>query len=520
MSAFYLKYRPQKIKDLDITSVRQSLEKIIEKKTISHAFLFSGPKGTGKTSAARLLAKAVNCLNPDESGEPCNICTQCVSVTKGTNIDVIEMDAASHRGIDDIRSLREAVGLAPVAADKKVYIIDEAHMLTTEASNALLKTLEEPPEHVIFILATTNPEKLIGTIRSRATNVVFTKASTDELVKSLKKIAVGEKKKVDDRVLEKIALTAGGSFRDAHKLLEQLITLEVDLDDNKELDKYLFSSEGYAAAIIQALAERNSKDALEQIQKCVSEGVSIKVILEEILTYIHDELLARYDLQSKDSQKEFKKLDTEDLLRLSELMEKTYKNLHGSYLEHLPLITATIKWCDEVKKLQKPPIESDETKSRSNGNGHNKTVKSDAVKKNQSSPTERATLDKTLEISDGGVSEDVWRKILLAIRPVNASIEALLRAVQPLSFDGERLEMGVYYSFHKERLEDINNRRILEDTISVVTGKPVKVVCRLTSPPKDILNDSTIDPTIKEEVVLEESRDGSVVNIAKDVFGS
>ncbi|MBU2036468.1 DNA polymerase III subunit gamma/tau, partial [Patescibacteria group bacterium] len=169
-NTYYLKYRPQTIEQLDIKEIRESLSKILKSGKIPHAFLFSGPKGTGKTSAARILAKIVNCEKPKVKGVPCNKCDQCKSITNGNNIDVIELDAASNRGIDDIRALREAVKLSAAKAQKKVYIIDEAHMLTLEASNALLKTLEEPPSHVIFILATTNPEKLIGTIRSRTTN--------------------------------------------------------------------------------------------------------------------------------------------------------------------------------------------------------------------------------------------------------------------------------------------------------------------------------------------------------------
>ena len=156
----YLKYRPKNLDEIDLRDVAESLKKIVSKKTFPHAFLFAGPKGTGKTSAARILAKILNCEDL-QSSEPCNRCSQCISIDKGSNLDVIEMDAASHRGIDDIRNLKDAVNLAPVTAKKKVYIIDEAHMLTTEASNALLKTLEEPPDHVVFILATTNSEKLI-----------------------------------------------------------------------------------------------------------------------------------------------------------------------------------------------------------------------------------------------------------------------------------------------------------------------------------------------------------------------
>src|SRR3989344_2706111 len=235
----YLKYRSQTLDELDLENVRESLKKIVVKGDIPHAFLFSGPKGTGKTSAARILAKIVNCENPPAGGEPCNICDQCISIAKGENLDVIELDAASHRGIDDIRALRDAVKLSPARAKKKIYIIDEAHMLTPEASNALLKTLEEPPDHVIFILATTNPEKLIETIRSRVTNILFRNATPTEIVRSLKRVAKGEKLKVEDDALSVIAQAAGGAFRDAIKILEQVIAEEKELS-KEVLEEFLF----------------------------------------------------------------------------------------------------------------------------------------------------------------------------------------------------------------------------------------------------------------------------------------
>src|SRR3989338_912041 len=225
----YLKYRPQTLDELDSEGARETLKKIVSSGNIPHAFLFSGPKGIGKTSAARILAKIVNCesrtpaLRGPGKFEPCNQCGQCISISKGTNVDVIELDAASHRGIDYVRTLRDAVKLAPANSRKKVYIIDEAHMLTTEASNALLKTLEEPPEHVMFILATTNPEKLIDTIRSRTTNIVFKKASNQEIFERLDKVLTNEKIEFEKEALESIAEASEGSFRDSLKILDQIL---------------------------------------------------------------------------------------------------------------------------------------------------------------------------------------------------------------------------------------------------------------------------------------------------------
>ena len=179
MTSFYLKYRPQTIADLDLKSVREFFARLVKSGKTHHAYLFAGPRGTGKTSAARILAKIINC--DKGRGEPCNRCDACVAITRGNWPDLMEIDAASNRGIDDVRALRETVGLAPLRGRNKVYLIDEAHMLTPEAFNALLKTLEEPREEVVFILATTEPDKLPETVVSRCIRVNFNRASKEEL---------------------------------------------------------------------------------------------------------------------------------------------------------------------------------------------------------------------------------------------------------------------------------------------------------------------------------------------------
>src|SRR3990167_11069809 len=225
---FYRKYRPQTIEELDSKEVREKLTSILLRPSSFHALLFTGPKGLGKTSAARIVAKAVNCekindyskgkkMTPIKSGlkgslEPCNKCHQCVSITNGTNIDILEIDGASNRGIDEIRDLREKIKLSPALAFRKVYIIDEVHMLTTEAFNALLKTLEEPPNHVIFILCTTEPHKVPQTIASRCFHMAFKKATANELVRAFLRIAKKEKISVDKEALFKISEFSDGSL--------------------------------------------------------------------------------------------------------------------------------------------------------------------------------------------------------------------------------------------------------------------------------------------------------------------
>ncbi len=191
---FYRKYRPQNINELDSQDVRERLVSVLSKDNV-HAMLFTGPKGLGKTSTARIVAKVLNCESLTEKGrkagklEPCNKCDQCISISNGSNIDVLEIDGASNRGIDEIRDLREKIKLSSARANKKVYIIDEVHMLTTEAFNALLKTLEEPPSHVVFILCTTEPHKVPATIASRCFQISFKKATDEELTRALLRIS-------------------------------------------------------------------------------------------------------------------------------------------------------------------------------------------------------------------------------------------------------------------------------------------------------------------------------------------
>jgi DNA polymerase III, subunits gamma and tau len=221
----YRKYRPQSFADVaGQDHVTVTIQNEIKSGHVAHAYLFSGPRGCGKTTTARIIAKAVNCLNrkPDES-EPCNRCANCLEISSGRAIDLIEIDAASHRGIDDIRELREGIKFAPTKLKYKVFIIDECHQLSKDASNALLKTLEEPPAHAIFILATTELHKILATILSRCQRFDFRKLTLPELAARLQKLADAERVKVEKAALELVALSSGGSVRDSESLLGQVL---------------------------------------------------------------------------------------------------------------------------------------------------------------------------------------------------------------------------------------------------------------------------------------------------------
>ena len=508
----YLKYRPTNLDELDLIDVGSNLKKLLSTDKIPHAYLFAGPKGTGKTSAARILAKIINC---EGENPPCDKCQQCLTITKGTNMDVIEMDAASHRGIDDVRTLRDAVNLAPVSAKKKIYIIDEAHMLTTEASNALLKTLEEPPAHVIFVLATTNPEKLIDTIKSRVTVVSFRKASTEEIVRSLKRVVVGEKIKIEDEALNVIARASDGAFRDAIKILEQVNAEGGDLG-SEALEEYLFSKKTFDIEVFtELLVKKDAKALLLEIAKFNQKGVLVQNFLTALLSQLRNLLLVKVGA----SEGPLSVLDKNDLISLIELMLAAANGIANSPIEELPLELAIIKWCinennEEIKKEVKKEPEYD-------------LKITDSIPEMQNSTIGEIldSTEKVVEITDSyvkvpdsidGVDEAAWKNILLGIKPINASIEALLRAARPVSYENNVLTLGVYYKFHKERLEATNHRKILEDVVGQVLKSPTRVDCRLVEPPpKEI-----IEVVVKKETVLTEGADRDIIKVAEELFSN
>ncbi len=483
----YLKYRPKKLEELDLTEVRDTLKKIIISGSIPHAFLFSGPKGLGKTSAARILAKIVNCENPTKDGEPCNKCSQCKAINNGSHLDIIEIDAASHRGIDDIRALREVVKLAPTMGKKKVYIVDEAHMLTLEASNALLKTLEEPPDHVMFILATTNPEKLIDTIRSRATNVLFKKPSNDEIMRSLSRVIKGENIKMGEEDLVKIIELSQSSFRDAVKILETtVITGSLDIVTGIPVDE-----------LISDLVKKDDKSAIGKICEMTQVGVPMELLEQRLISRLHLALLACVGI----GEGKIEELDKDELVDLITIISQTTSSLKSVTPEELPLQIAIVKWCANAEEV---PQEKQEKKE---------IITDMKVPVNSKS-------------TDAAVDPMLWSKVLNLAKGKNKSVEALLRSSKPLSFNGDTLVLGVYYSFHKERLEAQPHRQILDNIIREVVGRNVRIVCTLTSPEK-----KDVEVIKKEEgVVLAEipsdataltkDESGDIIKLAKEMFGS
>jgi DNA polymerase-3 subunit gamma/tau len=295
--ALYRKYRPQTFDDvIGQGHVTTTLAREVADGRVAHAYLFTGPRGTGKTTTARILAKALNCVNRGSDGSPCNVCPSCVAITEGTSLDVLELDAASHNSVDDIRDIKVSVTtVASSATSKRVFVLDEAHMLSKAAGNALLKTLEEPPEHVHFVLATTEPYKLLDTIRSRSQRFDFHPVPIEELAGHLSVISEREGHKSDPAALIAIARHAGGSVRDSLSLLEQVAALGAGTVDVAGVRRALGLADSEAfMRLVEAVADQDAKSALELVAELAADGVDLRRFVSESVSFFRGAFLAHY----------------------------------------------------------------------------------------------------------------------------------------------------------------------------------------------------------------------------------
>ena len=294
--SLYRKHRPQTFGELvGQEAVSTALRNAVREGRVGHAYLFSGPRGTGKTTTARLLAKALNCTGSRDdlpAGEPCNGCPSCTEITAGTSMDVVELDAASNRGVGEMRALLERVAYRSAGGARKVYIVDEVHMLTKEASTALLKTLEEPPDHVIFVLATTDPQMVIPTIRSRTQHFEFSLLPADRLAAHLAEIAVREGVEADGDALATIARRAGGSARDALSLLDQALAYgEGQLRPEQIAALFGGTATSARGAIVEALAAGDVGGLLERLDGLLGAGVDARTLADDLLRHLRDVFL-------------------------------------------------------------------------------------------------------------------------------------------------------------------------------------------------------------------------------------
>ena len=345
VEVLYRKYRPQSFSELaGQDPIARTLRNAVAAGKVSHAYLFSGPRGTGKTSSGRLLAKAVNCSNPQD-GEPCNACDSCLSFLEGRAIDLIELDAASNRGVDDIRNLRENVGFAPAVARFKVYIIDEAHMLTEQAFNALLKTLEEPPPHVLFVLATTEPHKIPATIASRCQRFDFRRIPLEAAVARLGTVCEQEGIACPKEALELIARAATGSMRDAINLLEQAVDYHGrDLSVDAVRSGLGLSGDARSAELARLVLEGDLPGGLTLISSVRDDGLDLRQFQRQVVSYLRELLLVHAGAENtlsvtKEQAAEMKKLvqgvPRDELLRALQTFAQA--DLRADPLSPLPL---------------------------------------------------------------------------------------------------------------------------------------------------------------------------------------
>lgn len=483
--SLYRKYRPQNFASLvGQDHVSSTLHSALKSGRTAHAYLFTGPRGTGKTSSARILAKAMNCLDLQD-GEPCEKCEICNDINEGRLIDVIEIDAASNRGIDEMRDLREKIHFAPTRAKYKVYIIDEVHMLTKEAFNALLKTLEEPPAHVYFILATTEVHKIPETILSRCQRFDFRRIADKAMIDRLQFIADSEQIKAESKALAAIAHHADGGLRDAIGLLEKL---SVDGEITLEHASQVLGLSGFASLekLFQSLSSSDAKGALDEIQQLYVQGFDLQQFNKGFLEYMRKQLVASVESGNN--------AQTSQVVRWLDIFREAYDQARYSPLPSLALEIAVVKACGfvsapvaaaPVKNVQAvapkvapvvaAPVQNIQT---SKPTVSSTTAVADDIPRG-AMPITAAIADSMAERTHQGldVSFDMvkskWPRIL----------EHLKSPPAKRAFQGSRLHevsdgtitLGFATNFHMEKMMEVALRIELEGALSAVLGQDMKV---------------------------------------------
>jgi len=492
--SLYQKYRPKIFSDfIGQEKIVKTIKNALKNDQVGHAYLFAGQRGTGKTTIARLLAKTINCQNQQDDG-PCLECDICQSIDRGQVIDIIEIDAASNRGIDEIRDLREKIKFLPTTASYKIYIVDEVHMLTREAFNALLKTLEEPPKHVIFILATTEAHKLPLTILSRVQRFDFGRVPKADLAKNLKIIAESEKIDIDQPAIELIAGKADGSHRDAISLFELVKSYSTKISV-KEVGEVLgIADQSQVAAIIIGLAENQRRAVLTQIENYFQAGFDLSQLalaLAEMLSQaISDRCQAFADQPTEEQKKAFRSLDRVDNQKLTvaiELLLLAVKEIKTSQIPTLPLVVALSK----IDRLFLDQNHQENSKESDKENKNESPVDSRVVEKIKSEKqiTERKPDQKEKKIEEerltkgsvecSKIDPEDWKKVIEGTKKCNHSLNALLRDIKPEAVSGDQLILLSKFKFHSDKISESKNRQLIEGVIEEVLGRRLRIVCKL-----------------------------------------
>lgn len=548
--SFYRKWRPQTFSEIiGQEYIVQTLQNAISKKRISHSYIFCGPRGTGKTSLARIFAKGLNCVNGPTS-RPCNKCENCTSISAGTNIDVVEIDAASNRGIGEIRDLREKVKYLPVKLRKKVYIIDEVHMLTNEAFNALLKVLEEPPEHVLFIMATTEPHQVIQTIMSRCQRFDFEPVPVEKIRQRISSIALSENITINESALNLIARYADGSLRDADGILEQLSSLgdsKITVDDVTSLLGIIDQEMLFEFANI--LLERNLGQALLFIKRIISSNLNLKIFTAEFLEHLYSlYVIKNYEnpLDILDISEDyrnsffnqaglFKQEELEflmdlfsDLLRQIRWSENARSFFKTSIIKAITHENADISQFSkklreietEIRNIKEKiisgaealdyakPFSSKENAIASKQEQEVGTIKEDLHSEDKESKKVKAEISKPQKDPGGYESliSDRWDELQLNLKSKKRALQAMFAEVRSFKIISNKI---IFYldnnkNWHKDHLSIQANIEIVRSIIKDLTGKNFTVFFELLSE-DDNGAESTQEPSQSNNININNS---------------
>ncbi len=512
------KYRPQQFKEIiGQEHIIEILKSAIANGKIAHAYLFCGPRGIGKTSCARILAKALNCVNgPTEN--PCGKCNACLEITKGNSFDVLEIDGASNRGIDEIRTLRENIKFAPTYGKFKIYIVDEVHMLTTEAFNALLKTLEEPPEHAKFIFATTEPNKVPQTILSRCQRFDFKRISVKTLKDNLVAISKKEIINIEDEALFAISKAAQGSFRDALSILDQLGALSQRTISSEDVYSMLGLVElDYLFKLTDYLTEKNPIKALSVVNEIIEKGKDLRQLNKNIIEHFRNMMIIKIGEKQLEKLVEYpsaikemlwqqaSKFEVNEIIKIIELFIENQETARITENLRFPLevtiakITASgiaPKSSAPVAPAKEAPAK-EEKKPQSFGFTPAKVLKSEKGQVDITGHSEPETQDAPVEFNLQKIAK-MWDILTHAISKIKMSTATYLQEGKPVELEGNILTVAFpkSHSFQKESLETAVNIALVEKILSENLRNDVIVKYKLV----DALSYENYEPGVQKVI--------------------